>query len=42
MSTCLNASYGARGFLTTTSAFERGDLAACLNAPYGARCFLTR
>ena len=39
--TRLNASYGARSFLTAKG---RGALSAtflCLNAPYGARCFLT-
>ena len=39
-SASLNAPYGARCFLTSSSCFSC-LVWWCLNAPYGARCFLT-
>ena len=42
-STCLNAPFGARCFLTMPILLDNIDEAAkfSLNAPFGARCFLT-
>ena len=40
--TCLNAPFGARCFVTLGNGVVPQQAALGLNAPYGARCFLAR
>lgn len=38
----LNASFGARCFLTKTDYATAAEALTSLNAPFGAQCFLTK